>query len=285
MKLQAGTFVILKVARETEFGFFLTDGENDVLLHISELNGKKVKIDDEIKVFLYHDHVNRISATLDEPILTLGEEGWLEVKDINQKLGIFLDNGISKQILLPRSELPTESEYWPALNDQVFVKLGTDKTGRVLAELGSIDSLEKISTQADNQLLNKILTGYVYLITREGWLLFIPQEKLLGFIHRTQSFKNLRLGEKVTARVTYVREDGRINLTFKQAKEKARIEDADRILNYLKERGGSMPYDDATSPQIILEKFQLSKAAFKRAIGKLLKEGKIEQKEGWTYLK
>lgn len=95
----------------------------------------------------------------------------------------------------------------------------------------------------------------------------------------------LRLGEEVKVRVTLVREDGRVNLAMSPRKEVGRDEDADRLIAFLKERpGGGMPYSDATPPDIIKQRFGISKSAFKRAMGKLMKEGLVTQKENWTYL-
>ena len=94
-----------------------------------------------------------------------------------------------------------------------------------------------------------------------------------------------RVGEEVTVRVTYVRADGRLNGSLREPKEKALVSDAERILDYLESHKGRMPYSDKTTPEIIKAKFQISKAAFKRALGHLLKVGSVEEKDGWTLLK
>ena len=94
-----------------------------------------------------------------------------------------------------------------------------------------------------------------------------------------------RVGEVVTARVTYVRKDGRLNASLREVKEKALLSDAQKILDLLQERKGKMPYSDGTSPEVIRDKFQISKAAFKRALGHLLRDDLVEEKDGWTYLK
>ena len=93
-----------------------------------------------------------------------------------------------------------------------------------------------------------------------------------------------RVGEEVTVRVTYVRTDGRLNGSLREPKEKALVTDAERILSYLEEHKGRMPYSDKTTPEIVKAKFRISKAAFKRALGHLLKAGRIEEKDGWTLL-
>ena len=104
------------------------------------------------------------------------------------------------------------------------------------------------------------------------------------FIDNKEMKTRPRVGETVTARVTFLREDGRLNASLREVKEKAMLSDSDAILALMRERHGRMPYSDATSPEIIRDKFGVSKAAFKRALGHLLKEGKIEQRDGWTFL-
>lgn len=94
----------------------------------------------------------------------------------------------------------------------------------------------------------------------------------------------LDFGQEITARVTYIREDGRLNLSLRQQKENAMLADAEDILNFLQKRNGKMPYCDTTPLEIIKEKFGISKAAFKRALGRLMKDGLIVQEEGWTML-
>ena len=97
--------------------------------------------------------------------------------------------------------------------------------------------------------------------------------------------RRLKVGEEAQARVTYVREDGKLNVSMRLLKEEAMGADAESILALLKSRDGRMPYSDETAPEVIKQKFSISKSAFKRALGRLLKEGLIEQREGWTYLK
>ena len=110
------------------------------------------------------------------------------------------------------------------------------------------------------------------------------KERYIVFIDNKEMRIRPRVGETVTARVTFIREDGRLNASLREIKEKALVSDGDAILSLLRERKGKMPYSDDTSPEVIRDKFGVSKAAFKRALGRLLKEGKIEQRDGWTYL-
>ena len=128
------------------------------------------------------------------------------------------------------------------------------------------------------------MTGEIYNYTDRGAFLF-SRERFIVFIDNKEMKVRPRVGETVTARVTFVREDGRLNESLSEIKEKALVSDGEAILTLLRERRGRMPYSDATSPDIIRDKFGVSKAAFKRALGHLLKEGKIEQRDGWTYLR
>ena len=129
-----------------------------------------------------------------------------------------------------------------------------------------------------------LLKGTVYNVTEDGAFV-VTEEKYVGFIHTDEQTHPLKKGTAVEARVTFVRADGRINLSLRPQKELARVIDAEKIAEYLRKRNGSMPFNDSTPPEVIKEKFGISKAAFKRALGKLLKEGKIEEKEGWIILK
>ncbi|TCS83781.1 CvfB family protein [Tepidibacillus fermentans] len=293
MSLKAGTYEVLAVERESPFGYFLSNGHEDVLLHHSETNQQELKIGEEIKVFLYNDHKGRIAATLQTPKLVFGDVGFLEVTGFQPKVGYFLDNGIGKDVLLPISELPKERKLWPNLGDRLLVTFNYDKQGRLLAEL-VVDELkinQYITKQREidhnkTKLLkqNQTVKGIVIHHFSVGALV-LTDTNHLGFIHRSVQIKELRLGEQVEARVAFIREDGKVNLSMRPLKEVGRIEDAERILQYLKERGGAMPYWDKTPPEILMEKFHLSKAAFKRAMGKLMKDGLVYQEEGWTYLK
>ncbi|OEF99006.1 hypothetical protein BHF71_10265 [Vulcanibacillus modesticaldus] len=292
MKLVTGRYHLLTVERESPFGYFLSNGEEDVLLHYSETDGRKIKIGEKINVFLYNDHKGRIAATLAQPKIQLDEVDFLEVKDFQPKMGYFLDNQISKQVLLPISELPEDKRIWPESGDWLLVKLVHDKQKRLLAALVK-DEVEikeyikkKKGPREDNQLLDKktFIEGTVIHHLSMGTQIYLENNQI-GFLHRSERLSELRLGQRIMVRVSYIREDGKLNLSMKPLKEVSRIEDADKILEILVSRGGAMPYWDKTPPDIIKEKFNLSKSAFKRALGKLMKDGLIYQEEGWTYLK
>lgn len=281
--LRAGTMVQLKIERSAPFGYFLSDGQHEILLHQSETVGN-VKAGQEVEVFLYHDHQNRLTATMETPKLTLGQVGWLEIRDITPRLGAFLNNGIAKDLLLPQDELPSMRERWPKKGFMLFVKIDHDRQGRMLARLGTEEDIQTVAKPADPNVHHKEVLGRVYNETQLGAFI-LTEEGYVGLIHRSDMTHPLSLGARVSARVIKVREDGRLNLSMRPSKEVSYSIDAEMIYTHLKERDGRMPYGDHSDAEVIKMKFDMSKSAFKRALGKLMKDGLIEQKDGWTYIK
>ncbi|GAA3407600.1 S1 RNA-binding domain-containing protein [Paenibacillus hodogayensis] len=289
-RLESGTVVRLKVAREVPpNGFFLTNGTRDVLLHYSEVVGS-VAPGDEAEVFLFHDTEDRLSATMRKPLIRLGEVGLLEVADIHPRFGCFLEMGLGRQLLLPASELPEMKELHPKPGDRVYVLLNHDRQGRMTAKLAGERELSALSFRAPESWKNTATEAIVYKPLQMGTFVVCEGGVLgfgaIGMIHEKERTRPLRLGERVSVRVVFVREDGRVNLSMRQPKQVGRMEDADRILSLLKERpNGAMPYSDETPADVIASKFGISKAAFKRALGKLMKDGLIVQQGSWTHLK
>lgn len=273
----------LPVSHEKAFGYFLKLGNDEILLHHNEAT-QTLRPGEEVEVFLYHDHENRLAATMKMPSVREGEYGWLEVVDMNARLGVFLHNEIGKDLLLFLDDLPKLRQEWPRPGDRLLVTLTWDKQGRMLAKLADEDIITRIAKPAPPKMLNHKVVGTVYKLIGAGAFLLTEDEHIL-FVHRDEMTSPLRLGQTVECRVTFVREDGRLNGSMRARKEVSYEEDANRILQILKDRGGSMPYTDSTDPEILKDKFGISKSAFKRAMGRLLKLGLVEQEEGWTHLK
>lgn len=289
MSLIAGTVQQLPVAREVSpYGYFLNNGEQDVLLHYSEVVGT-VEPGQIVEVFIYYDTEDRLAATMKKPYLTLGDLAQLEVADIHPRLGCFLEMGLGRQLLLPIRELPELKELHPKVGDKVYVIMEHDKQGRLRAKLAGERELAPLCFHAPTSWLNQWVEGTVYKTLQMGTFVLIDGGVLgfgaIGMIHSSERVRMLRLGERIHGRVSFVREDGRVNLSMAARKEVGREEDADKLLAFLRERpNGAMPYSDQTPPDIIKQRFGISKAAFKRAVGKLMREGLVTQKENWTHL-
>ncbi|HZG78501.1 MAG TPA: S1-like domain-containing RNA-binding protein [Paenibacillus sp.] len=287
--LASGTVQTLKVAEENAHGFTLTNGKQDVLLPFPEALGRPLRKGEQVEAFLYHDSEDRMTATLREPLAKFGDVVRLRVADTNPRLGFFLDIGLSRQVLLPSKELPSMPELQPREGDEVYVRLDRDKEGRLLARAVKEADLAPFAFRAPDAWRNRWMDAWVYRTLQSGSLVVVEGGVLgfgaIGFIPAHERPRPLRVGEKVSARVTFVREDGHVNLSMRQAKEIGRNEDADKLLAELRRRpNGAMPYSDESPSDAIVKRFGISKAAFKRAIGKLYKDGYIEQKGSWTHL-
>jgi uncharacterized protein len=290
MSLIAGTTVELVVAREVApYGYFLSDGEEEVLLPFPELVGDKLKVGNKVEVFIFFDSEDRICATMKKPYIQLDEMKRLVVADVHPRLGCFLEIGLGRQLLLPLSELPEKLEFRPIPGDEVHVYMTLDKSGRQIAKLATEEQLSELTFDAPATWRNTWVEGWVTKSLQMGSFV-IADGGVVGFgvyglIPSTERTENLRLGQRVKARVTFIREDGRMNLSMKHQKEVGRVEDADLLLAFIKERpNGAMPYSDATEAEIIKNRFNMSKSAFKRAVGKLMREGIVVQDGNWTYL-
>lgn len=287
--LASGEVQTLRVAEETPRGFTLTNGTQDVLLPYPEALGRPLAAGDAVEAYLYHDSEDRMTATLREPLAKIGDVARLAVADVNAKLGCFLDIGLLRHVLLPFKELPKETSVLPRAGDEIYVRLDRDKEGRLLARAVKEEDLAAYAVPAPTAWRNRWMDAWVYRSLQAGSLVVVEGGVLgfgaIGFLPAQERTRPLRVGEKVHARVTYVREDGRVNLSMRQPKETGRLDDAEKLLAELRRRpDGGMPYSDETPADIIMKRFGMSKSAFKRAIGKLYKDGTIEQKGSWTYL-
>lgn len=280
-----GDIVTLKVARTADMGAFLDAGtgntSDDILLHKNQQTSP-VKEGDEVEVYLYLNPQKRLTASMNLPKMKEGQLGYAKVISVTRDGG-FVDIGGERGVFLPYSEMSGRVNP----GQQVWVKLYRDKSGRQAVSMKVDKEMERASLPVpDTMKKGDMITGTIYNITREGFFIFTP-ERYIGFLHRSEVDPNryLEFGEVITARVTFIREqDGHVDLSLYKQKEFAILDDSDKIFEILEERGGRMPYGDKTPPDIIKAKFGLSKGAFKRALGKLMKEGLITQSNGWTEL-
>lgn len=281
-KYRPGDVAVLKVARMGEMGAFLDGGtgstNDDILLHKLQQT-EPVKVGDEVKVYLYLDPNKRLTASMKLPKMREGQLGYVRVISVT-KDGGFVDIGAERGVFLPYSQM--RGHVVPG--QLVWVKLYRDKSGRPAVTMRVEEDMRKASKPAEGLRVGDSITGTIYNILPEGFFIFTNQ-RFLAFLHRSEvPSGRLDFGQEVTCRVTYLREDGRLNVSMRLQKENALIADAQEIYEFLLKRNGSMPYCDSTPLEIIKQKFGISKAAFKRALGHLMKEGKVRQEDGWTYL-
>ena len=282
LEYKPGDVVTLKVARIGEMGAFLDAGtgntSDDILLHKLQQT-EEVKEGDKVKVYLYLDPNKRLTASMKLPKMREGQLGYVKVLSVTRDGG-FVDIGAERGVFLPYSQM--RGHVSP--NQLVWVKLYRDKSGRPAVTMRVEDDMVKASKPAEGVKVGDKVTGTVYNILPEGFFIFTNQ-RFIAFLHRSEvPGGRLDFGQEITCRVTFIREDGRLNCSMRLQKENALVADAEEIYNFLVKRGGKMPYCDSTPLEIIKQKFGISKAAFKRALGHLMKQGKIRQDDGWTYL-
>lgn len=278
-----GQTTTLTVARKATFGYFLTDGSEDVLLHFNQAH-QEFEENDEVEVFLYVDSEGRISASTNIPEIAIGRYAWVKVTDSNPRIGVFINIGLPKDILLGIDDLPVHKSVWPKPGDLVYITLKLSSNYLLYAKLASDPVIESISVKATIANFNKNVQGHIYRTAKVGsWIYTI--EGFKGFIHESQRQQEPRIGEKVEGRIIDVKEDGTINVSLLARKEETQDLDAERIYEYMMSRNGAMPYNDKSMPEDIKDRFNLSKGAFKRALGKLMKDGRVYQEGNWTYVK
>ncbi|CAI9386581.1 CvfB family protein [Niallia sp. Sow4_A1] len=280
-----GRVEILTVARIASFGYFLTieEEDEDVLLHFSETD-QKFEEGDEVRVFIYSDSQGRACSSTYIPSIAVGKYDWVKVTDRKEGIGCFFDIGLKKDMLLGEDDLPVHEEVWPEVGDMLYITLKVNKNNYLYVKPATDPIIEEMSTKATREDFNKNIHGYIYRTAKVGSWIYTA-EGYKGFIHESERGQEPRLGEKVSGRIIDVKLDGTVNISLLPRKEEALDKDAQLILDYLIMRKGAMPYGDKSMPEDIKERFNLSKGSFKRALGKLMKENKVYQEEGWTYLK
>ena len=261
-----GTKKTLMVVKEVEFGVYLGNSQEKVLLPKKQVP-EGVEVGDPIEVFLYKDSSDRLIATTNEPKIMLGELAVLNVAATGG-IGAFLDWGLEKELLLPFREQTAPLKK----GDQILVALYIDKSQRLCA---TMKVYERLRTDSPYKVDDQV-EGIIYELS-DNFGVFVAVDNLYSaLIPKREAFGKLRVGDRVKARVVKVKEDGKLDLSVR---EKAFLQmdvDADLIMKRMEEYGGSLPFTDKADPELIKKEFDLSKNAFKRAIGRLLKEGKIE---------
>ncbi len=280
--LKPSTVATLKVVRKSEMGAFLDAGtgntSDDILLHKTQ-QIRSVEIGEKVDVFLYLDPKGRLTASMRVPQMRVGQIARVNIINTS-KDGAFVDVGAERGIFMPYAGMRGKVQ----VGEKVWAKLYIDKSGRLAVTMEVEDELRRASKPAEGIKVGDKVKGTVYNYTDQGAFIF-TEARNIAFMYNGEMISRPRVGEEVEVRVTFLREDGRLNVSMRPVKENAIVVDAEKILNLLKTRDGKMPYSDETSAEVIKDKFNISKSAFKRAMGSLLKNELIEQKDGWTFLK
>ena len=269
--LELGKKQTLKVIKMVDFGAYLAaeEGagpEERVLLPKKQVP-EGTALGDELTVFLYKDSQDRMIATTREPMLNVGEIALLTVRQVT-KIGAFLDWGLEKDLLLPYHEQTRKVKE----GEQVLAALYVDKSSRLCATM----KLYHYLSQRPPYSVGDQVKGRVYEISDNFGVFVAVEDKYSALIPRQEAAGTYKPGDILSLRITEVKEDGKLNVSDRQEAYLQMEEDAENVLSVIEEYAGVLPFDDKVSSEVIRREFGLSKNAFKRAVGRLLKEGKIE---------
>ncbi len=266
--MQLGETQTLSVVKIKDFGVYLADSPDDeeqVLLPQNQVP-EGTAVGDRIAVFLYRDSSDRLIATVREPLIHLGETAVLRVKDVT-KVGAFLDMGLEKDLLLPFKEQNRKV----VKGEDCLAALYIDKSGRLAATMRVYPYLKSDPPYVRDD----IVSGTVYEINDNMGVFVAVDNRYYGLIPKQEVFGEYKPGDVTEARVSKVREDGKLDLSPRRKAYLQMEDDAVLIMNRIMENGGMLPFNDKADPEIIKREFSMSKNAFKRAVGRLLREKKI----------
>ncbi len=268
--LEIGKIQSLRMVKKTDFGVYLSDGSEERVLLPKKQVPFDLKTGDSVEVFVYKDSSDRIISTTVKPLITVGETALLEVKEVS-KIGAFLDYGLERDLLLPFREMTTRVKE----GRKYLVAMYVDKSGRLAATM----NVDKYLMPAEKYGRDAEVEGMIYELHDEIGAFVAVDFKYYGLIPKKEIHCDFKVGDIIKTRVTEVRRDGKLNLSpFKKAYMQM-DEDSEKVLQVIREYDGKLPYNDKASPEVIANDFGMSKAAFKRAVGKLYRERKIEIKE------
>lgn len=251
------------------------DPKDNILLPNNELEGKDLNVGDEVEVLIYKDSEDRPIATFRKTAAVVGEIAKLKVNDINPKLGAFLEWGLNKDILLPNAQILGELN----IGDECLVGIYEDSKERISATM----KIYKFLLPCKNYEKNDYVEGTVYGIEPEIGVFVAVDDRYFGLIPKNECFKEFKIGDHVEARVIRVREDGKLDLAPRALSHIQMDSDAELILEKMRLLKNQFKFTDNTSPEAIKDYFGISKKAFKRAIGSLLKANKIEKMENGMF--
>lgn len=277
------TFITGKITDENDQNYYI---QKDSLIFRLPKTAGDFAVGDEVTGFAYTDKSGKQCLTLIEPAATREKYGWGTVTDVRKDLGVFVDVNLpEKDVVVSVDILPEIRELWPKKGDKLYIKLDVDNKDRIWGELAYPETFVQMSGKAYNNMQNQNLHAIVYRNKLSGTFVYLPENNMLGFIHPNERFSEPRLGQELDVRVIGFREvDKTLNLSLKPRAHEMLDADAQLILTYLEQQGGTMPFNDKSAPEDIKATFAISKGQFKKALGGLMKQGKIKQDTTGTTL-
>lgn len=267
--LQLGKRQKLTVVKRVKFGVYLGEKEDAaerVLLPAKEVP-EDVKKGDMLEVFLYLDSQDRMIATCREPVAELGQAAVMKVKEVSG-IGAFLDWGLEKDLLLPFKEQTRRVEQ----GEEVLAAVYLDKSHRFC---GTMNVYPYLRTDSPYKKDDHV-TGTIYETGGDFGVFVAVDNCYSGLIPKREATGRYRVGDSIRVRVTGVKPDGKLDLSPNERVEMQMYKDAALILKVIDSYEGVLPFGEKVSPEVINREFGISKAAFKRALGRLYKQGLVD---------
>lgn len=268
--MKLGEIQTLTVVKSVDFGLYLAENPEDetrVLLP-KKMQPEGIQVTDRLEVFLYKDSEDRMIATTQVPKITLGGLAVLKVLEVG-KIGAFLDWGLEKDLFLPYKEMMQKVSE----GDEILVTLYIDKSSRLCASMrGLYDILPMDSPYKEGDHVS----GRVYEFSDNFGTFIAVDDKYSAMLPSHEDTSFLKVGDIIDAEVRNVKQDGKLDLSILKKAYLQMGDDAEKVLAVIDEFAGVLPFNDKASPEVIKRELHMSKAAFKRAVGKLYKERKIE---------
>ena len=278
--IKLGDYNTLRIKKRTDFGLYLDGGEEGNILLPTRYCTPQMHIGDEIEVFLYLDQEERLIATTEHPVAKVGEFAYLEVSWINE-YGAFLNWGLMKDLFCPFREQKQRMErgkhyiIYIKVDEDSYRLMATAKVEKYVECLKPFASetspnVDGQKAERDNLQL-KHGDAVDCLIWQKTDLGFkcIVDNKYQGQLYDNQLFQPLHTGNRLTAYVDHVRQDGKIDLTLQPTGRQHTLDFAEVLLRYLYENDGHCDLGDKSPAELIYDRFKVSKKAYKKAVGDL----------------
>ena len=264
-----GRYNSLQVVKHTDFGLYLDGGADGEILLPKRYIPKDTpsEVEDWLNVFIYLDSDDKLIATTEKPKVQVGEFASLKVLEINS-IGIFLDWGLPKDLLLPYSEEKHSLEAGQYCVVHVYLDKHTRRitaTARLDRYLDVRPAAYQVGQAVDLLVAEATDMGFKAIINNQHW----------GLIHKNEVFKFLRSGMREKGFIKELRADGKISLSLQPVGQEAANSLHEKILQQLQANGGTLAVSDKSPPEVISGLFGVSKGNFKKAIGALYKQGQI----------
>jgi len=266
--IKMGQTNTLDVLRVGDIAYVLTDEIEEIFLHKKQATRELVE-GEQVDVFVYFDNLKRKTGTMTIPKLDINTPAFCEVVDVKPNLGAFLDVGLIKDLLMSRDDMPMIRAQWPQKGDKLFIRMKVSRNQMTAKVIPRFETMQFLVPERDLEINDKV-DAYVIYFTEEGMVL-LSEEGHNIFVYAKHYRGEYRLGQKAETKIINIRPDRTYNGTLIEQKELVMSTDAELILEYLAKHQGEMEITDKSSPELIMDTFNMSKGAFKRALGSLYK--------------